>query len=202
MLERFPLIILTLCIIFLSSCCQTSTGRTITSQPATSPVIASVPPSSEFLARPPQKIAVIVLNLSYGYVPQREIEDVFIRALMSKGFRVTSRSDIEPILKEIILKKGPVLTDEDAAEFGKMLNVPAVMIVTITRGDGSINVMLGGDLPTSVQAVALGARLVSVELAENLWNGSTEQFYPRLANILIEVAKAAANRIPSYPSIR
>jgi hypothetical protein len=91
-------------------------------QADTPPVIASVQPSPEFFARPPQKIAVIVIRLSRDDVPRREIEDVFIRTLISKGFRVVSRSDIKPLQDEIEFQRRSGLTDKDAAKLGRMLN--------------------------------------------------------------------------------
>jgi hypothetical protein len=182
MLRRFSLVILAPYIIMsLSSCSQVRTDRITTSQ--------TVPPSPMFLAKPPQKIAVIVLRSVNSYIPDREIEDVFIRASISKGFRVVSRSDIEPLLREMEFQKRSGLTDKDAAELGRILNVPAVMIVAVTRNE--------------TYSVSLGARLISVEEAEILWGnmaGSTRPFYSQ--DILIEVAKGIANTIPQHPRIR
>jgi hypothetical protein len=199
MLEHFSSIILALCIIFLCSCTHVPTDYYTTSQirnsPATAsqdanfPITASVAPSSEFLAKPPQKIAIIVLRWPSYAEYGRLIEDIFIKESISKGYRVVSRSDIEPLLQEMGFQKHSGLTDKDAAELGRILNVPAVVIVAITQEEEN--------------AVALGVRLISVEQAEIFWanaGGKPRRFFS--PNTLFEVAKAVANTIPPYPGKR
>jgi hypothetical protein len=207
MLEHLSSIILTLCIVFLCSCIYVPTDHVTTSRAANSPVTTSqaanfpitapVAPSSEFLARPPQRIAIIVLRWSGYNSYGRQIEDIFIKESISKGYRVVSRSDIEPLLQEMGFQKHSGLTDKDAAELGRMLNVPAVVIVAITRDERD--------------ASALGVRLISVEEAEVLWANAGGK--PRVGyspntwlsyspDTLFEVAKAVANTIPQYPGNR
>jgi len=114
---------------------------------------------------------IAVLMQEYHGVSTGLIEDEFIAALLDKGYQVASRSDIEYVLKELRFQRSG-LTDSDAAQIGKMLNVPAVLIVEI-RGLKRTK--------DSVHA-ALGARLVSVERAEVLWISRAS--YPTLGDLL------------------
>jgi len=102
--------------------------------------------------------------------PQRLVEDVFVQTLLEKGHVVVARSDIKAVLKEQELASSG-LTDDNAAAMGKLLNVPAVMVVTITeytsenQRDGKKNAQV------IMARASLGARLVSVETGGICWQG-------------------------------
>ena len=143
----------------LSGCIETMLSEVIPDVGAQQQVYSRSPHSTES-----DKIAVLV-EPRRG-TPTRGIEDEFISVLLDKGYNVSSRSDVEKVVKEISFQKSGLtdLSNEDAAEIGKILNVPSVIIVHIT------------DLYTKryksgapyVQA-SMGARIVKVETAEILW---------------------------------
>lgn len=131
---------------------------------------ASSPPPSgvsspAFMAAPPAKVAVVVERASGARFSPRDVEDVVTSGLMSKNYTVAARSDVETITKEIGFQHSG-LTDRDAAEIGRILNVPAVMIVTVKslkvnrhRGAAKVD-------------GSMGARLISVAGGEVLWINS------------------------------
>lgn len=121
--------------------------------------------SPSFMASPTEKVAVVVERTSGTRFSPRDVEDVITSGLMSKNYVVAARSDVETITKEIGFQHSG-LTDRDAAAIGRMLNVPAVMIVTVkslkvTRHRGASKV-----------DGSMGARLISVAGGEVLWINS------------------------------
>lgn len=108
----------------------------------------------------------------------RLIEDEFISVLLSKGYSIASRSDTESIRDEMKFQRSG-LTDKDAAEVGKMLNVPAVLIVSVTQFEGKSKSYRFSRQTYRyyVTRAAMGARLISVEKGEVLWIGSHNDEY-------------------------
>lgn len=105
----------------------------------------------------------------------RQIEDAFNQAFLTKGYRVAARSDIEKISKEMKFQHSG-WTDADAAELGKMLNIGAVVIVSVVefrrdQGTGQDRFsLLDGTYERGGPSVTtkVSARIVSVELGELL----------------------------------
>ena len=58
------------------------------------------------------------------------VEDEFVKVLIQKGYSLVSRSDIKLVVVEQQFQKSG-LTDDNAVAMGKLLNVPAVMVVRI-----------------------------------------------------------------------
>ena len=80
----------------------------------------------------PQRLDKIAILVEKGReIPDRMIEDEFISALLRKNYTVAARSDTQAILKEMQFQKSGV-TDDDAVKLGKVLNVQAVLIVSVT----------------------------------------------------------------------
>ena len=96
-------------------------------------------------------------------IPDRMIEDEFISALLRKDYTIAARSDIQAVLKEMQFQKTG-LTDDDAVNFGKVLNVQAVLIVSVTS--------LKVNREKKQLECTLDARLISVEKSEVLWIGT------------------------------
>ena len=99
------------------------------------------------------------------------IEDVFISAAFRKGYRVSDRSDVDRVLQEIRFQQSG-LTETDVAKLGKILNVPAVLIVKIT-GAGVTSqptgLVMNGSYQYDYKAwCEMSVRLISVEKAEVL----------------------------------
>ncbi|MEW6259427.1 MAG: hypothetical protein AB1547_05920 [Thermodesulfobacteriota bacterium] len=133
------------------------------------PPVADTSFSPSFYQTDIDKVAVLVesqgrlisRNLSYRY-----LEDDFITALMRKGYRVASRSDLKKLKIEVNFQHSG-LTDFDAVQIGRMLNIPAIIVVSITSMDRI------GHRTYNIQKYfcAIGARLISVEKGEVLWIG-------------------------------
>jgi hypothetical protein len=146
--------------------------------------------SPDFRSTQIDKIAVLVQGGQK--VPVRLIEDEFITVLLSKGYVIPSRSDIEQIMKEMRFQQSG-FTDKNAAEIGKILNVPAVMIVNVT------------DLKSERRGkyirldASIGARLISVEKSVVLWIGTDSgyEFSNDINKLLAKIANHIANSFPS-----
>ena len=102
---------------------------------------------------------------------QRLVEDLFVQTLLQRGHVVVARSDIKSVLTEQSLANSG-LTDSDAAAVGKLLNVPAVLVVRITEyaSDNQRNTKRNSNV--RLGQVTVGAQLVSVETGEIWWQGT------------------------------
>ncbi len=126
------------------------------------------------------KLAVVVVGDTNGGTvrhmrqaqtdPQRLVEDQFIEVLVQKGYNLVSRSDLQAMVKEQQFQQSG-LTEESAVALGKLLNVPAVLVVRITDSgtENQRNPRTGMNLV--VGRASLGARLVSVETGGIWWTG-------------------------------
>lgn len=103
----------------------------------------------------------------------RQVEDEFMRSAIQKGYTVAARSDVENILEEQDLQRSN-LTEEEIAKAGQILNVPAMLIVSINnvsteRVNPTISVEGRRYYSTTVN---VSARLISADLAQVLWLSS------------------------------
>lgn len=156
---------------------------TITLKSPTTMRAAQGTSSSAFNPQTVTKLVVLVANERNYRVPRqadRLIEDEFIPVLLGKGYSIASRSDVKAIREELRFQRESGLTDEDASRIGKMLNVPAVLIVSITQYEtGRTRPVKLGTRSYSyyVTHAAMGARLISVETGEILWLGKHSDDY-------------------------
>lgn len=130
---------------------------------------------------------------------QQEVEDQFGILLGKKGYTLVSRSDLDNLLKEKEFQASG-LTEENVKDFGKILDVPVVLVVRITAGGGNTQTMRGGPSGGFVFA-AIGARLVSVNTAEVLWCKTyieDKQTKSKLdqSDLLDDVAKKLVDKFP------
>lgn len=174
------------------------------------------------------KLAIITVNkvhdaqrfgrLSPTREPQqsdhdRQVEDVFIQVLIQKGYQLVSRSDLQAVMKEQAFQNSG-LTDDNAVAVGKMLNVPAVLLVGITEtpSDTSMGLIGGGvfaggnnsKTPGSNVRASVGARFIEVSSGEVRWThgefkSRTISAKGEAADLLSEVAKDAAQFLPPEP---
>ena len=125
------------------------------------------------------KIAILIeglqINDMWGGARQDPfvsvIEGQFIQAAFAKGYRVSDRSDVDKVIQEIRFQQSG-LTEADAAHLGRMLNVPAVLLVKIsgTRVTAKPTGWIDNGI-TQYRYTAtcdMTAQLVSVEKAEVL----------------------------------
>jgi hypothetical protein len=162
------------------------------------------------------KMAVIVVGESrggggglgrLGGVPrdtqsdqQRLVEDEFVQSLLQKGYSITARSDVEAVMKEQGFQRSG-LTEGNAAAIGKILNVPAVLVVRITESStqSRMNPRIRGQVLEA--RASMGARLVGVESAEIWWIGKHNmarivESRGEASDVLAAVAKAIAMAFP------
>jgi len=99
------------------------------------------------------------------------IEDIFTKHAFQKGYRVSDRSDVDRVLQEIRFEQSG-LTENDAARLGQMLNVPAVLLVTVTgmnvTGQPNGFIINGVTQYNYTSRCGMSARLIGVESAEVL----------------------------------
>ncbi len=170
------------------------------------------------------KIAVIVEDLTaHDHQTKQRIEEQvrgqFNQVLLSKGYRVATRSDIDAALEEIKFAS-TTLTENNAAVIGKMIAVPAVMIVqttdvaveTIQDNPGPIYDPKRGfttqsDRPGDISYQArceVSARLINVERGEILWqvNGEAQEHTSGARDIGTVFRSAANDAIKRYPPLK
>jgi TolB-like protein len=126
---------------------------------------------------------------------KRSVEDVFTAALLSKRYKVASRSDVDRILQEMKFQQSG-LTDADAKKIGKILNVPAVLIGSVPKSQEKV--FRNGSKIKYVE-IQFSARLIDVESSEVLWISSLEGYDDR-QNAHSLVQKLAASVVDTFPS--
>jgi hypothetical protein len=170
------------------------------------------------------KLAVITVNKSHdsqrpgrigpGREPQqsdhdRQVEDVFVQVLIQKGYQLVSRSDLQDVMKEQAFQKSG-LTDDNAVAVGKLLKVPAVLLLGITEApNDSSSGGLGGGFGSSKPAgsntrASIGARLIDVGSGEVRWThgefkSRTITAKGEASELLSEVARDLAQFLPPEP---
>ncbi len=129
----------------------------------------------------------------------RLVEDVFLETLVAKGHSIAARSDIVSVLREKKFQESGA-TDDLAKSVGKVLNVPAVLMVRITEVSAEV---VGA---ASVGRAAVSARLVNVETGAILWSGTHSgkaQLASRSATgpVLVTTAAGLAEAFPGKSSV-
>jgi len=128
---------------------------------------------------------------------QRAVEDAFVQVLMKKGYSICSRSDVQNIVKEQKFQSSG-LTEGDAAKLGKILNVPAVMIVKVTEHSEEKQYDKKAKKNFTTAKAAIGARLVGVESGSVLWIGKFDkEGRGEVSKAVAEVSKAIADSFPN-----
>ncbi len=153
------------------------------------------------------KLAVVVVGDSRGRSmkaqsdQQRLVEDEFVQVLIDKGYSLVSRSDIQAVAKEQEFQRSG-LTEDNAAALGKLLNVPAVLVLRITGSmtENQRNPKTGASV--IIGRASLGARLVSVETGGIWWTGNHTESGPVRGRgddslVLADVAKNIALAFPN-----
>jgi curli biogenesis system outer membrane secretion channel CsgG len=149
---------------------------------------------------------------------QRLVEDVFVQQILQLGHVVVARSDLKSVLKEQAMEQSG-LTDSNAVEVGKLLNVPAVLVVRINEytvdspgGGGGGGPGGGGpggqrgagrkNAPVINGRATVGARLVNVETGAVLWQGNhtIAEAIPSPAHIQFLLAKVADKLANAFPA--
>ena len=125
------------------------------------------------------KVAVIeVSGAVRGDAAKNQIGDFFVMELLKKGYTPVERAQVQTLLKEQKFQVSDITSAEGAARAGRILNVPAVLLVNI---------------PTYREEMNMTAKMIDVEDAGILWIGSgSGRTGKTLSTILGAAAGAAA----------
>jgi len=104
------------------------------------------------------KVAVIsVEGILRGEAAKNQISDFVVLELLKKGYAPVERSQVQSILKEHEFQASDLTSNTTAAQAGKILNVPAVIIINVPKFDDQMS---------------MTAKLIDVEDGSILWIGS------------------------------
>lgn len=104
------------------------------------------------------KVAIIdVSGAVYGEGVKNRIMDLFAMELMRKGYEVIERAKVQKLLEEQKFQASDLTSNEGAATAGRLLNVPAVMMISIPRYED--------------EKLSMTAKLVDVEQGNIIWLG-------------------------------
>ena len=124
------------------------------------------------------KIAVLEVSGSVrGDAVKNQIGDFFSMELMKRGYTPVERAQVQALLKEQQFQSSGVTSDQDAAKAGRILNVPAVMLINI---------------PTYKEEINMTAKIVSVEDGSVLWIGNGSGSTGKTFSTILGVAAGAA----------
>lgn len=137
------------------------------------PIRPSVTVSPAFNTGRYSRLAVFVEDrtnrLGQGGVT-REIEDEFMNAVIQNGYTLADRSNTEQVARELKFQQS-VLTEKQIVSIGRLLNVPAVLIVSInsvTTSPYQPFIAVPGVSYFHTEA-SISARVISIDLGEVLW---------------------------------
>jgi curli biogenesis system outer membrane secretion channel CsgG len=100
------------------------------------------------------------------------VSDLFVKYLLTTGYDVIERAELESILREHQLSVQGILNREQAKEFGKIAGVDAIITGSISMLTPE-RVYYESSYPRFIAAQAgVTCRLIDVETGEILWAGS------------------------------
>jgi hypothetical protein len=104
------------------------------------------------------KIAIVTVEGAIeSESAKNQIADLFAAEFLKKGFAPLERTQVKAKLEEQQLQSSELITEVGTAEIGKILNVPAVLIVII---------------PHFGKEISMTAKLVDITDGSILWIGS------------------------------
>ena len=133
---------------------------------------------------------------------QRLVEDVFVQSLLELGHIVVARSDLKAVLKEQSLGQSG-LTDSNTVAVGKLLNVPAVLVVKITEyASETQRAARRNTQPSTTGQVTISARLVSVETGTVWWQGkhTIKEAIDTAAHLQFTLGKVSDKLARAFPT--
>ncbi len=138
------------------------------------------------------RLAILIKN--GDQYEKRQIESGALQALIAHNYIISSRADLKSLVKEIKFQNSG-FSDSDSAEFGKIINVPAVLVLGFEKSSGRVGqfsryIYSGGEV-----AYSLNARLIDVETGEVLYIARGED------NDLEKLAFSLSFEIPPSPGV-
>jgi hypothetical protein len=125
------------------------------------------------------RVAIVeVTGRVYGEGAKNQISNMFLMELMKKGYTVVERSQVKAILKEQEFQASDLADPQGAAKAGRILNVPAVLMIDIPKYGN--------------EKVSMTAKLVDVQTAAVLWLGTGEGTTGKTAATILGVVGGAA----------
>jgi curli biogenesis system outer membrane secretion channel CsgG len=102
------------------------------------------------------------------------VSQLFIVHLLSAGYNVIERGELDALLRERQLTmQGIIANPDQAQEFGKISGIDAFVVGSITQCVPPQDIFEGGGMTRYVAAqVGVVCRMVSVDTGEILWAGS------------------------------
>jgi hypothetical protein len=130
----------------------------------------------------------------------RQVEDIFVQVLLDKGYKLVSRTDLQAVLKEQAFQQSG-LTEDNAVAAGKLLNVPAVLILGVTDANAAHSVGSPRSKAGIMTRAGVGARLLDVGTGEVQWAHAQYKSKPvadatESKEVLNEVSKSVAQFFP------
>ena len=104
-----------------------------------------------------KQVAVVEVKGVYGEGTKGKFMDMFNMELLKRGYAPVDRARVQTILKEQQFQSSGVTSSENAAKAGKLLNVPAVMMINVPKYKDD--------------KMDLTATMVEVETSQIIWMG-------------------------------
>ncbi len=105
-----------------------------------------------------KSIAVVEVKGVYGEATKGKFMDMFNMELLKRGYAPVDRARVQTYLKEQQFQSSGMTSGENAAKAGKLLNVPAVMVINVPKYKDD--------------KMDLTATMVEVETSQILWVGT------------------------------
>ncbi|NQV35273.1 MAG: glycine zipper 2TM domain-containing protein [Phycisphaeraceae bacterium] len=112
----------------------------------------------------------------YNTAVKNQIANMFQIELMRKGYDCVERAEIQSVIKEQEFQASGITTTEGAAQAGRVLNVPVVMVVSV---------------PEFEQKISVTAKLIRVEDGVILWIGDGSGSTGKTASTIFGAAVGA-----------
>jgi hypothetical protein len=104
------------------------------------------------------KVAIVAVEGTLrSEAAKNQIADLFAMELLKKGYAPKERAGVAALLREQGFQASELITEAGAAEAGKILNVPAVLVVNV---------------PHFGDEIFISAKMVDIEDGSVLWLGS------------------------------
>ncbi|MFP4000229.1 MAG: glycine zipper 2TM domain-containing protein [Desulfobacterales bacterium] len=105
-----------------------------------------------------EKLALIDISGDIrGNAPKNQVEDFFTQEMFKKGYRFIERSRVNKVMNEQDFQHSDRTTNAEAAEIGRILNVPGVVML---------------DVNVTGEKISMTGKIVDTETAEILWIGT------------------------------
>jgi outer membrane lipoprotein SlyB len=104
------------------------------------------------------KVAVVeIVGDIKGETAKQQVFDYLAMELLKKGYNVIERQQVQSVLEEQDFQRSDLTTTQGAAQAGRILNVPAVMVA---------NINVPGE------RISMTVKMIDTETASIVWMGS------------------------------